>query len=381
MPIFDQGYQHWSGELSGHTWRWMAIARQGVRVGLKGRVVRYVLFAAWIPALLLVLVLCLWGLLERQSSMVSGVMQIMRSVQPNLVADPVHYRVDIWRLSYSYFLHAELWFSMILVLLVGPGLISQDLRFNALPLYFSRPLRRRDYFLGKLGVIVVLLGLVTIVPALVAYILGLLFSLDLTILRDTSGILLASISYGLIIAVSAGVLVLALSALSRNSRYVALMWLGIWFVGGIIGTSLQAVDSEQRRHSYYREISVMRPDRRNESLSRDERTKQMNEWRQARARADEKYRVAELEFSKKDWRPLISYAANLSRLGQQLLGTNETWQTLSKLQPDPAARDRLLATYMGPQFPWYWSAGVLLGLFGLSACILNFSIKSLDKLK
>ena len=28
---------------------------------------------------------------------------------------------------------------------------------------------------------------------------------------------------------------------------------------------------------------------------------------------------------------------------------------------------------MGPQYPWYWSAAVLAGLFGLSACILNFS--------
>ena len=41
----------------------------------------------------------------------------------------------------------------LLVLLVGPSLISQDLRFNAIPLYFSRPLRRFDYFVGKLGVI------------------------------------------------------------------------------------------------------------------------------------------------------------------------------------------------------------------------------------
>ena len=26
MPIIDQGYQHWSGELSGHAWRWLTIA-------------------------------------------------------------------------------------------------------------------------------------------------------------------------------------------------------------------------------------------------------------------------------------------------------------------------------------------------------------------
>ena len=47
---------------------------------------------------------------------------------------------------------------MLLVVLAGPNLISRDLRFNALPLYFSRPLTRLDYFLGKLGVIAALVA-------------------------------------------------------------------------------------------------------------------------------------------------------------------------------------------------------------------------------
>ena len=41
-----------------------------------------------------------------------------------------------------------------------------------MPLYFSRPLRRVDYFLGKLGVIAVFLAAVAIVPAVLAYLLG-----------------------------------------------------------------------------------------------------------------------------------------------------------------------------------------------------------------
>ncbi|HSV16321.1 MAG TPA: ABC transporter permease subunit [Tepidisphaeraceae bacterium] len=382
MPIFDQGYQHWSGELSGHAWRWLAISRQGVRVGLKNRFLRLLLFVAWVPALALVLMLCAWGLLERGSAMVSGFTRLIALMQPSLVMDPKYYRADIWRLSYGYFLQIELWVSMILVLLAGPSLISQDLRFNALPLYFSRPLRRIDYFLGKLGVIVAFLAMVVILPAIVAYIFGLLFSLDITILRDTFGILLASIGYGVIIALSAGLLILALSTLSRNSRYVALLWIGLWFVGSIVGHALQAVDSQDRRQAYYNKITVTRPMGRDDaSLSNAERQRQRREWHRAIQRANDEYRVAELEFSKNDWRPLVSYSANLSRLGQQLLHTNQTWAKLAAMQPDPASRDRILALYMGPQFPWYWSAGVLVGLFGLSACILNFSVKSLDKLK
>ena len=46
-------------------------------------------------------------------------------------------------------------------------------------------MRRIDYFLGKLGVVVVFLGLVLVVPSAIAWVLGLLFSLDLSIVRDT----------------------------------------------------------------------------------------------------------------------------------------------------------------------------------------------------
>ena len=165
MPIFDQGYQHWSGKLSGHAWRWLAITRRGVRTALQGRIVRLVLLVAWVPALVLVLVLCLWGLVERQSDLIESIRPLLTSFLGRpILAGPREYRVEIWTLCFHYFLSWELWFSMVLVLLVGPNLISQDLRYNALPLYFSRPLRRIDYFVGKLGVIVALLGMVIIVP-------------------------------------------------------------------------------------------------------------------------------------------------------------------------------------------------------------------------
>ena len=115
---------------------------------------------------------------------------------------------------------------MILVLLVGPDLISQDLRFNAMPLYLSRPVRRFDYFLGKLGVIAVYLSAVMIVPVLLAFVLGFAFSLDPLVLRDTWRVLLGSLAFGAIVVVSAGRLMLAISSLSRNSRYVGAMWIG-----------------------------------------------------------------------------------------------------------------------------------------------------------
>jgi ABC-2 type transport system permease protein len=298
-------------------------------------------------------VLCLWGLVERQSALIDTIKPFLTSFLGRpILAGPREYRVEMWTLSFHYFLSWELWISMVLVLLVGPNLISQDLRYNALPLYFSRPLRRVDYFVGKLGVIVALLSAVIIVPCVIAYVLGLLFSLDLTIVRDTSRILLASIIYGLVIAISAGMLMLALSSMSRNSRYVALFWMGIWILSGMVSLVLMKIDQEQRRH----QAGVHRF------------------W------ANDEFLTAEIEAAKTDWRPLTSYTANLRRVGERLLQTNSAWEKLGQLSPR-GQRAQILLQMMGNQYPWYWSAAVLAGLFALSAGILHFSIKSLDRLK
>ena len=54
---------------------------------------------------------------------------------------------------------------------------------------------------------------------------------------------------------------------------------------------------------------------------------------------------------------------------------------LSELIDSPFERNRYLAESLGPQYPWHWSAAVLAGLFGISACILSLSIRSLDRLR
>src|SRR5262249_25669210 len=157
--------------------------RQGVRAGLQSRWVRLLLLMAWIPAVGLAAVLIVWGLIEQKSGLVAPLLNMFKPSN-SFVSDPGAFRMVVWRLAYYYFLQVELPAAMILTLLVGPSLISQDLRFNAIPLYFSRPLRRFDYFAGKMGVIGTILAAVAILPAVLAWLLGVLFSLDLSIIKD-----------------------------------------------------------------------------------------------------------------------------------------------------------------------------------------------------
>jgi ABC-2 type transport system permease protein len=383
MPIFDQGYQHWSGELSGHGWRWLTVTRHGVRIGMKNRLLRIALLVAWLPAVVLAFFLCVWGLLEQKSDLVTPFVGFLTDLfGPQVVADPKAFRVEVWTIAYDYFLLTELRLSMIVVLLVGPGLISRDLRFNALPLYFSRPLRRIDYFLGKLGVVVVFLGLVLVVPSAIAWVLGLLFSLDLSIIRDTFPLLLASLAYGAVLSFSAGLLILALSSLSRNSRYVGLFWLAIWFVTSIVGTVLAAVNEEHRMHQQYRRAYEADQASRAAAKSQtpQERQRHAAEMQAAQQRLWRDIQRERLEAAKTDWRPLLSYTANLSRVGRYWLGADASWEKVGETVP-AEQRDQFLSENMGSQYPWYWSAAVLAALFGLSVCILNFRVRSLDRLK
>jgi ABC-2 type transport system permease protein len=60
-------------------------------------------------------------------------------------------------------------FAFLTTLFAGPGLISPDLRNNALPLYFSRPLTRSEYLLGKGAVLALVLSAMTWIPGLILW--------------------------------------------------------------------------------------------------------------------------------------------------------------------------------------------------------------------
>jgi ABC-2 type transport system permease protein len=363
MPIFDQGYQHWSGRLSGHGWRWLAITRWGVAAQWKAKGVKGVVFSSLGPAFALAAFLIVWGLIEQQSPKVedqSPTFQILFRVlqlPEEVKAGPKAYRSVYWTMAFYYYFNVSLFFSMLLVLLVGPNLISQDLRYNAVPLYFSRPVRRLDYFLGKLGVIATYVAAVSIAPAILAYILGVAFSFDTNVFRDTGRILLASIGYGLIVCISAGTLMLAISSLSRNSRMIGAFWVGIWVAGPVVGDILS--------HSVRR-----------------------------------------------DWCPVVSYQTNLLRIREAMLDSAtarskfldlfdagrlqaQKVQILRNLRPGGRRGGPPPRMFVPPPrppepgydedgnsiYPWQWSAYVLAGLLVFSLWILSTRVKSLDRLR
>jgi ABC-2 type transport system permease protein len=67
------------------------------------------------------------------------------------------------------FVNVQACFGYLVMLLVGPPLVSRDLQNNALPLYLCRPFSRTEYVLGKMSVLLILLSAITWVPQLVLF--------------------------------------------------------------------------------------------------------------------------------------------------------------------------------------------------------------------
>ncbi len=368
MPIFDQGYQHWDGVTGGRLRRQFAIVRQGLRVQAKNKFVRRVMLAAWSPALVLVTSLVMWGLFEQG---IESVVPFMQGFLPKGVAsDPSAFRPAIWTILFTTFFNAELYLIMLLVAIAGPNLISGDLRMNAMPLYLSRPLTRFDYFVGKLGVIASLVASVAIAPAVMAYVTGVFFSSDWSVVKETWQILAYGSLYGLVIVLSAGTLMLAISSFSHKSLYVGIAWLGLWLGGTAVSSVLDGVQRYSIRHLPTPPVQGEDWEGRNQRLL--------------------------AEAAETDWRPLCSYVWNIRRIGDELLGARAAWQEVGKaievptniIQPmmrggrpgrgvNPAKQLVQMSTQ---SYPWKWSAGVLLGLFALSVLVLNSRIKTLDRL-
>ena len=78
-------------------------------------------------------------------------------------------KVDV--MLFAIVLRVEAFLALILTAWAAPGMVTRDFANQALQLYFSRPLSRTEYVLGKFSVLGILLSVITWIPALLLFLL------------------------------------------------------------------------------------------------------------------------------------------------------------------------------------------------------------------
>lgn len=217
MPIHDQGYRRYGGDRARTGAAWMVIARAGIRTFFEKKMFLALLLVAWIPF-------------------------VVRAVQIFLAANvPQAQFLAPTAETFRQFLdQQEIWVFFVTVY-VGAGLIANDRRANALQIYLSKPLTRAEYVFGKLAILMTFLLFVTWLPAIVLLIVQIAFAGNFTFFRNNAFLFPAITVFCALEVVVVSSAMLALSSLSKSSRYVGILYAAVIFFSSAMYGVLTAV--------------------------------------------------------------------------------------------------------------------------------------------
>jgi ABC-2 type transport system permease protein len=206
MPIHDQGYRRYGGLKARTGTGWMVITRAGIRSQLAQRAFLGLLLLSFLPFF-------------------ARAIQIYLAVNFPQTGDLLAVKPDLFR---QFLDQQQIWVFFITVY-VGAGLIANDRRANALQIYLSKPLTRAEYIFGKLAILMAFLLLVTWVPALLLLIVQIAFAGNFSFLLKNLYLFPAITVFAFIQVTMVAAAMLALSSLSKSSRYVAILYAAVIF--------------------------------------------------------------------------------------------------------------------------------------------------------
>jgi len=205
-PIHDQSYRRYQGTRLPLGRSWTVIAGAGIRGMFARKLFLILLVLAWIPF-------------------------IVRAVQIYAVTmyPQAGQILPIDASLFRDFIEQQSIFVFFISIYVGSGLIANDRRANALQIYLSKPLLRTEYIAGKLAVLLFFLASVTLLPALMLVFVEVGFAAGFGLHAANPQIVPAIILSSAIRITVASFAMLALSSLSKSTRYVAVLYTGVIF--------------------------------------------------------------------------------------------------------------------------------------------------------
>src|SRR5688572_17191009 len=223
MPIHDQSYRRYGGHRASLGRSWTVIARAGVMNMLRKRAFIGLLLFAWLPF-------------------------VVRAVQIYVAANYPQTATFLAPDAKMFrdFLEQQEFFVFVMTIYAGAGLIASDRRANALQIYLSKPLMRSEYIAGKAAILFAFLMLVTFVPAMMLLLLQVMFAGSFEFLKKNLFLFPAITVAALLQALLSTFTMLALSSLSKSSRYVGILYAGIIFFTAAIYSVLMAITGSTR---------------------------------------------------------------------------------------------------------------------------------------
>lgn len=224
MAVYEQTYKPYTGAPTPEWSRFLIIPRHAYRAVFNSK-----LFTAFF-------VICFLPLL------VEAVLIYLHHNVTALAILQVNVRelIPIDGSFFETFVGIQAGFAFFVALLVGPPLVSRDLRNNALPLYLCRPFSRTEYVMGKMSVILILLSAITWIPQLLLFMFQSYLE-GFTWFRSNLWIAYAIIISGLAWILLLALLTQTISALVKWRVVASGVLLGLFFIPSVFGEFINLV--------------------------------------------------------------------------------------------------------------------------------------------
>lgn len=266
--LHSTGYRGWEGQLSSAWTRWIVIAVTGIRRTAKSNWLKRMLFLSALPALYFAIPFYLSEQAIRDPVMARGVGDFLSGFTSNPAARAIPWetlssaapeqikivRHEVWsNLLLALFRYPQAFLMILVVGIAAPPLIAYDVRSRAFLIYFSRPISRLEYLLGKFGTVAFFVAMISTLPAMILYALGVMLSPDLSVVLDTWDLPLRIVVASLVLILPTTAVALMFSSLTRESRYAGFCWFAVWILGWVmfgVVTAFRlsyATTDEQRR--------------------------------------------------------------------------------------------------------------------------------------
>lgn len=218
MAVYEHTYKRYVGRLTPEWSRFLIIPRHAFRDVFSSKLFTAFFVVCFLPLLVEAILIYL-------HHNVNALALLKINVRELIPIDAYFFQV---------FVGIQASFAFFVTLLVGPPLVSRDLRNNALPLYLCRPFSRTEYVIGKMSVLLILLSAMTWIPQLILF----LFEAYLEggrWLFDNLWIASAVIISGVVWVLLLALLSQAVSAFVKWRVIASAALLGLFFVPSIFG--------------------------------------------------------------------------------------------------------------------------------------------------
>ena len=215
--IADRSYRGYDGELHTRAHRWWFVALATIRAGMANK-------AFWILAALVALAYIVSGAFVYYAR--DAVLRMgggLFSAPEAIYSDTFFRCLNFTRLPL-----------FLLALVVGAGSIAADNRANALLVYLSKPITKTDYLLGKWAGVFLLLGAVSLLPALLLYGFFVASYNSEGFLKENPGLWAGVIGATLLPALIHSSLIIGFSAWSKSPRMAGASYAGLYFMSAVI---------------------------------------------------------------------------------------------------------------------------------------------------